>query len=193
MHSGELEQRQVQLSGEAPDLRPIDLAQEVGFVQFALGPAVEHRLDAPREHLETEDHVGVVAEQRRDRMKLPAMVLRLIVRLAEQHDAALGKRYERVVWFFVAARVNPCADEHAASGLRCKWSRMVSLFRVLGRLRRLKRWYTTYTRSHPEFLQPLLLSDFLRFRDRWMRVPPSPPTITVEAPLRREKLRMVFR
>src|ERR1017187_3697009 len=70
-------------------MRPIDLAQEVGFVQFALGPAVEHRLDTPREHLETEDHVGSVAEQRRDRMKLPAMVLRLIVRLAEQHDAAL--------------------------------------------------------------------------------------------------------
>src|SRR5665647_2583016 len=119
MHSGEMEQRQVELVGKSPDLRPIDLAQEGGFVQLALGPVVEYRLDTPREHLETEDHVGSVAEQRRDRMKLPAMVLRLIVRLAEQHDAALSERYERVVLFFVAARVNPCTRRHAAGGLRC--------------------------------------------------------------------------
>ena len=127
------------MSAKPPDLRPIDLAQEVGFVQIAIGPTVEHRLDTPREHLETEDHVGFVAEQRRDRMKLPEMVLRLVVRLAEQHDAAFGERYDRIVWLFAAARVNPCAHGHAASGLRCKWSRMVSLFRVLGRLRRLKK------------------------------------------------------
>src|SRR5664279_3789343 len=114
-----MEQRQVERVGEAPDLRPIDLAQEVGFVQFALGPAIEYRLDAPREHLATEDHAGSVAEQRRDRMKLPAMVLRLNVRLAEQHDAALGERYDRIVWLFAAVRVNPCAHGHAASGLRC--------------------------------------------------------------------------
>jgi hypothetical protein len=52
-------------------------------------------------------------------MKLPAMVLRLIVRLAEQHDAALGERYERIAWFFAAARRDPCAQRHAAGGLRC--------------------------------------------------------------------------
>lgn len=139
MHAGKMEQRQIERVGEAPYMRPVDLAQEVGFVQFALGPAVEHRLDAPREHLETKDHVGSVAEQRCDRMELPSMVLRLVVRLAEQHDAVLGERYERIVWLFAAARVNPCAHGHAASGLRCKWSRMISLFRVLGRLRRLKK------------------------------------------------------
>src|ERR1035441_7181034 len=119
MHPGEIEQRQVELVGETPDLRPIDLAQEIDFAQFALGPAVEYRLDATREHLETEDHVGFVAEQRRDRIKLPAMVFRLIVRLAEQHDAALGERYDRIVWMFAAARVNPCAHGPTASGLRC--------------------------------------------------------------------------
>jgi len=78
-----------------------------------------------------------VSEQRRDGIKLPAMVLRTVVRLAEQHDAALGERYDRVVSLFVAARVNPCAHRHARSGLRFKWLRMVSLFRVFGRLRRL--------------------------------------------------------
>ena len=60
-----------------------------------------------------------MAEQRRDRMKLPAMVLRLVVRLAEQHDAALGERYERIVWLFAAAGINPFAHRKAASGLRC--------------------------------------------------------------------------
>src|SRR5665647_3341127 len=119
MHSGEMEQRQVELVGKSPDLRPIDLAQEGGFVQLALGPVVEYRLDATREHLETEDHVGSVAEQRCDRMKLPAMVLRLVMRLAEQHDVALGERYERIAWFFAAARIDPCAQRHAAGGLRC--------------------------------------------------------------------------
>ena len=79
-----------------------------------------------------------MAEQRRDGIKLPAMVLRLVVRLAEQHDAALGERYDRIVWLFAAARVNPFARRKAASGLRFKWSQMVSLFRVLGRLRRPK-------------------------------------------------------
>src|SRR5665647_985153 len=118
MHSGEMEQRQVELVGKSPDLRPIDLAQEGGFVQLALGPVVEYRLDATREHLETEDHVGSVAEQRCDRMKLPAMVLRLVMRLAEQHDASLGERYYRVVSLFVAARVYPCAHRHAAAGTR---------------------------------------------------------------------------
>jgi hypothetical protein len=54
-------------------------------------------------------------------MKLPAMVLCLVVRLAEQHDAVLGERYERIVWLFAAARVNPCAHgtrraDCAASG-----------------------------------------------------------------------------
>ena len=53
-------------------------------------------------------------------MKLPAMVLRIVVQLAEQHDAALGERYDCIVWMFAAARVNPCAHRHAASGLRCK-------------------------------------------------------------------------
>jgi hypothetical protein len=97
-------------------------------------------------------------------MKLPAMVLRLVMRLAEQHDAVFGERYDRIVWLFAAARVNPCANGHAASGLRCKWSRMVSLFRVLDRLRRLKsgthRWYT---RSNPGFLQPLFYRTFCDF------------------------------
>src|ERR1019366_3439766 len=37
MHSGEMEQRQVELVGEAPDTWPIDLAEEGGFVQLALG------------------------------------------------------------------------------------------------------------------------------------------------------------
>ena len=98
-----LEQRQVELAGEAPDLRPFDFAEEVGFAQFAIGPTVEHWLDAPREHLETKDHVGSVAEQRRDRIKLPAMVLGLVVRgFAEQHDAALGERYGSVASLFVA-------------------------------------------------------------------------------------------
>jgi len=160
------------LSAKPPDLRPIDLAQEVGFVQFAIGPTVEHRLDTPPEHLETEDHVRSVAEQRRDGMKLPAMVRCLVVCLAEQHDPVLGERYERVVWLFVAARVNPCAGGHAASGLRCKWSRIVSLFRVLDRLRRLKRWYTQLVHKIRSGVSAtLILSDFLRFRDRWMRVP----------------------
>jgi len=66
-----------------PQICPIDLTQKGSFVQLALGPAVKHRLNAPREHLETEDHVGSMAEQRRDRMELPAMVFRLVVRLAE--------------------------------------------------------------------------------------------------------------
>jgi len=60
------------------------------------------------------------------------------VRLAEQHDAALGERYDRVVSLFVAARIYRSAHRNAASGLRFKWSQMVSLFRVLGRLRRPK-------------------------------------------------------
>ena len=118
MHAGEMEQRQVELVGEAPDLRPIDLAQEGGFVQFALGPAVEHRLDAPREHLEAEDHVGSVAEQRRDRVELPTMVLRLVVRLPEQHDPALGECHEHVISFFVTSGIDPGAHRHAAAGLR---------------------------------------------------------------------------
>ena len=182
MHSGEMEQRQVERVDKTPDLRPIDVTQEGGFVQLALGPVVEYRLDATREHLETEDHVGSVAEQRRDRMKLPAMVLRLVMRLAEQHDAVFGERYDRIVWLFAAARVNPCANGHAASGLRCKWSRMVSLFRVLDRLRRLKKWYTQVVHKiRSGFSATLILSDFLRFRDRWMRVPPSPPALRMMA------------
>jgi hypothetical protein len=36
MHAGVMEQRQIEFFGEAPDLRPIDLAQKVGFVEFAL-------------------------------------------------------------------------------------------------------------------------------------------------------------
>src|SRR5664280_2715650 len=73
MRAGEMEQRQIEFFGEAPDLRPIDLVQKVAFVQFAFGPAVEHGLDATWEHLETEDHVGSMPEQRCDRMKLPPM------------------------------------------------------------------------------------------------------------------------
>ena len=119
MHAGKIEKREVELSGEAPDLRPIDLAHEGGFVQFALGPAVEHRLNAPREHLETEDYVGSVVEQRRDRMKLPAMVLWLVMRLAEQHDASLGERYYRIVSLFMAAGINPCAHRCTVAGMRC--------------------------------------------------------------------------
>src|SRR5664280_2599991 len=164
MHSGEMEKRQVELVGKSPDLRPIDLAQECGFVQLALGPVAEYRLDATREHLETEDHVGSVAEQRRDRMKLPAMVLCLVMRLAEQHDVAPGERCDRIVWLFAAARVNPCAHGHAACGLRGKWSRIVSLFRVFGRLRRPRGGtHSWYTRSDPEFLQPLFYRIFCDF------------------------------
>ena len=60
-----------------------------------------------------------MAEQRRDRMKLPAMVLRLVMQLAEQHDASLGERYYRIVSLFIAAGINPCAHRHAAGGMRC--------------------------------------------------------------------------
>jgi hypothetical protein len=94
-----------------------------------------------------------------------------------------GERYDRIVWLFASARVNPCANGHAASGLRCKWSRMVSLFRVLDRLRRLKKWYTQMVHKiRSGFSATLILSDFLRFRDRWMRVPPSPLVITFDSP-----------
>ena len=83
----------------------------------ALGPTVKHRLNAPREHLETEDHIRSMAKQRRDRMELPAMVFRLVVRFAEQHDLALGEGCEHVVVFFVAFRIDPRACKHAAVGL----------------------------------------------------------------------------
>jgi hypothetical protein len=59
--------------------------------------------------------------------------------LAEQHDAALGVRYDRVISLFVAAKVNLSARGHAAGGLLCKLSRKVSLLRILGRLRRPKK------------------------------------------------------
>jgi hypothetical protein len=52
-------------------------------------------------------------------MKLPAMVLRLIVRLAEQHDASLGERYYRIVSLFIAAGINPCAHRRTVAGTRC--------------------------------------------------------------------------
>ena len=52
--------------------------------------------------------------------KLPAMVLCLIVRLAEQHDAALGERHYRVVLFFIAAGTNPRTRRHPVCGLRCE-------------------------------------------------------------------------
>ena len=114
-----------------------------------------------------------MAEQRRDRIKLPAMVLGLVVRLAEQHDAALGERYGSVASLFVATRANPFRRRHAVCGLRCKWPRMVSLLRVLGRLRRLKVVHRDGTQD------PIWgsddSSDFLRFRDRWLELSPSPP------------------
>jgi hypothetical protein len=58
-----------------------------------------------------------MAEQRRDRMELPAMVFHLVVRLAEQHDPALGKCHEHVISFFVASGIDPTAHGHAAAGL----------------------------------------------------------------------------
>ena len=118
MHAGEMEQRQVEFAREAPDSRPVDLAEEGGLVEFALRPAVENGLDPPREHLEAEDHIGSPAEQPRDRVKLPAMVLRLDVQLAEQHDCARGERRERVVSFLAACGIDPAAYRRAAAGRR---------------------------------------------------------------------------
>ena len=118
MHSGEMEQRQVELVGEAPDPWPIDLAEEGGFVQLALGLAVKHRLDAPREHLESDDHVRPVTEQRRDRMELPAMVLCLVVCLAEQHDPALRECHDHIISFFITPGIDPGTRRHAAVSLR---------------------------------------------------------------------------
>jgi hypothetical protein len=41
------------------------------------------------------------------------------MRLAEQHDASLGKRCYRIVSLFIAAGINPCAHGRTMVGMRC--------------------------------------------------------------------------
>ena len=54
-----------------------------------------------------------------------------------------------------------------------------------------KRWYTEVVHKIRSGVSAILiLSDSLRFRDRWMRVPHSPPTIIAKLLLRHEKLRI---
>ena len=55
-------------------------------------PAVQHRLHAAREHLEADHHVGPLRVQRGEHLQLPAVIVLLVVMLAEQHDVPLRHR-----------------------------------------------------------------------------------------------------
>src|SRR5262249_45675404 len=123
MHSRKVEQRQVEVGVESPDVRPIDIAQEVGFAQLTLDPAVEHGLHPARKHLEAEHEIRSEGAQRGNGVKLPAMMLRLAVRLAEQHDLAFGECRSRVVAPFVACGIDPYTDGYAGGGLRAHLGR----------------------------------------------------------------------
>ena len=72
----------------SPDRRPIDLAEEIGFAQ----PTLDQRSSTGGHDAGTSRTRGpcrVGAEQRRDRMKMPAMVLGLVMRLTEEHAKCL--------------------------------------------------------------------------------------------------------
>ena len=82
----ELEQRQIELGRQFPDRVPLRLLEQLPDGEIAGDPAIEHRLRAAREHLEADDHVRPLRVQRRQHLQLPAVIVVLVVLLAEQHD-----------------------------------------------------------------------------------------------------------
>ena len=66
-------------------------------------PLVEHLLHPAREHLEPEHQVGLQCIQPGDRVQLPAVVLGVVVALAEQHDRACGELRQAALGARVAA------------------------------------------------------------------------------------------
>jgi hypothetical protein len=88
----EMKQRQVERRVVAPDRRPVHRLEEGLGIEIAVHPPVQDRLDAPRETLEPQDHVGVAAMQGGQGVQLPTVVFGVVVRLAEKDDRPPSQR-----------------------------------------------------------------------------------------------------
>ncbi|MFO1359245.1 MAG: hypothetical protein U1F75_11660 [Plasticicumulans sp.] len=94
VHAREVQDRQVLVAGgvEAPDLVPVDGAQELGLtVETAGHPAIQHRLHPPRQHLQPDHELRAQRVQAGDDLQLPTVLFDAVVVFAEQHDARAGE------------------------------------------------------------------------------------------------------
>ena len=81
----ELEQRQIKGGIVSPHLRPVRCLEKLRLAQFAGDPAVQRGLYPARKHLEAEHEFRVQGRERSHGLQLPAMVVGVVVRFAEQH------------------------------------------------------------------------------------------------------------
>ncbi len=93
----ELEKRQVERSREIPDLLPAGLHQQCRRAELAGHPAIEHRLHAARKHLEADDHLRTQRVQPGEYLQLPAVMIFVIMLLAEQDDISRGGTRQHLV------------------------------------------------------------------------------------------------
>lgn len=86
-----VKERQIERRIVAPDLPPAGRLQEGLFGQTAFRPVIEHRLNRAGEHLEADRQIRAIALQSRQHVQLPAMMVAIGVRLAQEHDVLAGQ------------------------------------------------------------------------------------------------------
>lgn len=93
--SAEVKDRQVEIRRKSPDPLPVDGDEKGGRGQPTIDPVVESGLQPPRDHFEADGQPRLQMVQDGDDMRLPAMDLRDVVRLAEEHHLLTGQSFHQ--------------------------------------------------------------------------------------------------
>lgn len=86
METGEPKQRQIKIRPVSPSFGPSDPFEKFLCRQFALHPAIQHRLRRAGEGLEAQDYLGPPTGQGGDGRQLPAVMVGIVVVFAKKDD-----------------------------------------------------------------------------------------------------------